>query len=51
MKLEYVRVSIVGQDLKTQIEKLKAEGIQDDYLFIEKIWNDDLKSGRARKNY
>ncbi|MHC5251025.1 recombinase family protein [Listeria kieliensis] len=44
MKLGYARVSTVGQDLKTQIEKLKAEGIQDDYLFIEK------KSGTTTRN-
>ncbi|WOS29336.1 recombinase family protein (plasmid) [Listeria monocytogenes] len=36
MKLGYARVSTVGQDLQTQIEKLKNVGITDDYLYIEK---------------
>ncbi|EUJ26921.1 resolvase [Listeria floridensis FSL S10-1187] len=44
MKLGYARVSTVGQDLKTQVEKLKMEGIQDDYLFIEK------KTGTTTRN-
>ncbi|EAC3660612.1 recombinase family protein, partial [Listeria monocytogenes] len=38
------RVSTVGQDLQTQIEKLKNAGITDDYLFIEK------KSGTTTRN-
>ncbi|EAE9531600.1 recombinase family protein, partial [Listeria monocytogenes] len=37
-------VSTVGQDLQTQIEKLKNAGITDDYLFIEK------KSGTTTRN-
>ncbi|ECW7727529.1 recombinase family protein, partial [Listeria monocytogenes] len=36
--------STVGQDLQTQIEKLKNAGITDDYLFIEK------KSGTTTRN-
>ncbi|ADB69777.1 recombinase family protein [Listeria monocytogenes] len=44
MKLGYARVSTVGQDLQTQIEKLKNAGITDDYLFIEK------KSGTTTRN-
>ncbi|EJG4257411.1 TPA: recombinase family protein, partial [Listeria monocytogenes] len=40
----YARVSTVGQDLQTQIEKLKNAGITDDYLFIEK------KSGTTTRN-
>ncbi|EAC6190685.1 recombinase family protein, partial [Listeria monocytogenes] len=43
-KLGYARVSTVGQDLQTQIEKLKNAGITDDYLFIEK------KSGTTTRN-
>ncbi|EAD1850548.1 TPA: recombinase family protein, partial [Listeria monocytogenes] len=42
--LGYARVSTVGQDLQTQIEKLKNAGITDDYLFIEK------KSGTTTRN-
>ncbi len=37
-------MSTVGQDLQTQIEKLKNAGITDDYLFIEK------KSGTTTRN-
>ncbi|MDD62044.1 recombinase family protein [Listeria monocytogenes] len=44
LKLGYARVSMVGQDLQTQIEKLKNAGITDDYLFIEK------KSGTTTRN-
>lgn len=44
LKLGYARVSTVGQDLQTQIEKLKNAGITDDYLFIEK------KSGTTTRN-
>nr|WP_157009484.1 recombinase family protein [Listeria monocytogenes] len=44
MKLGYARVSTVGQDLQTQIEKLKNAGITDDYLYIEK------KSGTTTRN-
>ncbi|EOD1914118.1 recombinase family protein [Listeria monocytogenes] len=44
LKLGYARVSRVGQDLQTQIEKLKNAGITDDYLFIEK------KSGTTTRN-
>lgn len=44
MKLGYARVSTVGQDLQTQIEKLKDAGITNDYLFIEK------KSGTTTRN-
>ncbi|EAC4779521.1 recombinase family protein [Listeria monocytogenes] len=44
LKLGYARVSTVGQDLQTQIEKLKNTGITDDYLFIEK------KSGTTTRN-
>ncbi|EAE3700767.1 recombinase family protein [Listeria monocytogenes] len=44
LKLGYARVSTVGQDLQTQIEKLKNAGITDDYLYIEK------KSGTTTRN-
>lgn len=44
MKLGYARVSTVGQDLKTQQEKLEKYGVQEDYLFVEK------KSGTTTRN-
>jgi DNA invertase Pin-like site-specific DNA recombinase len=43
MKLGYARVSTVGQDLETQINKLKELGISEDNLFVEK------KSGKERQ--
>lgn len=46
MKLGYARVSTVGQDLETQIEKLKSVGVSDQFLYIEKISG---KSTRSRE--
>ncbi|WP_191566422.1 recombinase family protein [Metabacillus idriensis] len=37
MKLGYARVSTIGQDLDTQVERLEAVGVQKDQLFIEKV--------------
>jgi DNA invertase Pin-like site-specific DNA recombinase len=44
MKIGYARVSTVGQDLETQIEKLKLSGVEEKDIFIEKI------SGKTRQN-
>lgn len=44
MKIGYARVSTVGQDLDTQIEKLIQFGVDEKNIFIEKV------TGKSRKN-
>ncbi|WP_018395832.1 recombinase family protein [Bacillus sp. 37MA] len=44
MKLGYARVSTVGQDLETQIEKLQSVGVKNNEIFIEKITGKSLLS-------
>lgn len=44
MKLGYARVSTAGQDLHTQIERLKSQGVEESNIFVEK------KSGRNIKD-
>lgn len=37
MKLGYAKISTIGQDLKTQIERLELAGVKKDQLFIERV--------------
>ncbi|EBH4203588.1 recombinase family protein [Listeria monocytogenes] len=50
MKLGYARVSTVGQDLKTQQEKLLKQGIEEDYLYIEKQTATTTRNREALKD-
>ncbi|ACK38827.1 recombinase family protein [Listeria monocytogenes] len=50
MKLGYARVSTVGQDLKTQQEKLLKQGIEEDYLYIEKKTATTTRNREALKD-
>ncbi|EDN7385446.1 TetR family transcriptional regulator, partial [Listeria monocytogenes] len=49
-KLGYARVSTVGQDLKTQQEKLLKQGIEEDYLYIEKKTATTTRNREALKD-
>ncbi|EDO0467896.1 recombinase family protein, partial [Listeria monocytogenes] len=46
----YARVSTVGQDLKTQQEKLLKQGIEEDYLYIEKKTATTTRNREALKD-
>ncbi|EDO0036943.1 recombinase family protein, partial [Listeria monocytogenes] len=48
--LGYARVSTVGQDLKTQQEKLLKQGIEEDYLYIEKKTATTTRNREALKD-
>ncbi|MBC2125119.1 recombinase family protein [Listeria innocua] len=50
MKLGYARVSTVGQDFKTQQEKLLKQGIEEDYLYIEKKTATTTRNREALKD-